>query len=206
MHRLLSAWSRAWPAIGGTVDMPLFERLVAAWSEEHRRYHTLQHLDECLQWMAAAAHLATRPAEVELAVWFHDAIYDVRRDDNETRSAGWLRQAALEAGAAADVGGRLHDLVMATGHAQEPATDDQALLVDIDLAILGAPLERFDEYERQVREEYAWVAEADFRRARQRLLAGFLARPAIFRTAHFHGLLEAPARANLARSLTRLEP
>ena len=206
MDRFRPSWARAWLAVGGAVDVPLFERLVAAWSEEHRRYHTLQHLDECLQRMKAAAHLAMRPAEVELAVWFHDAIYDVRRDDNELRSAAWLRQVALEAGAAPEVAGRLHDLVMATSHAAEPVTADQALLVDIDLAILGAPVERFDEYERQVREEYAWVADADFRRARRRLLAGFLAAPAIYRTAHFHDLLEAPARANLARSLTRLEP
>ena len=205
MDRLRPSWSRAWQAIGSPVDVPLFERLIGAWSEEHRRYHTLQHLEECLQRTARTAHLAMRPAEVELALWFHDAIYDVQRDDNETLSAGWLRQTALEADAPADVAGRLHDLVMATSHAGVPSTADEALLVDIDLAILGAPVERFDEYERQVREEYAWVPEADFRRARRRLLADFLARPAIYRTAHLHGLLEAPARANLARSLTQLE-
>ena len=204
MDRLRSSWSRAWQAIGGPVDEPLFERLIAAWSEAHRRYHTLQHLGECLERMASVAHLARRPAEVELALWFHDAILDVQRDDNETRSAAWARQTATDAGAPADVAGRLHELVMATRHDGVPATPDEALLVDIDLAILGAPDDRFDEYERQVRAEYAAVPEADFRLGRRRLLAGFLARPAIFGTSHFYGLLEARARANLARSIAGL--
>ena len=205
MDRLRSSWSRAWQAIGGPVDEPLFERLIAAWSEAHRHYHTLQHLGECLGRLASVVLMAQRPAEVELAIWFHDAVHDPERDDNETLSAAWARQAASDADAPADVAGRLHDLVMATRHVGVPSTPDEALLVDIDLAVLGAPVERFDEYERQVRAEYAAVPEADFRRGRRRLLSGFMARPAIFRTPHFHGLLEARARANLARSIAELE-
>lgn len=77
-------------------------------------------------------------------------------------------------------------------------------MTDIDLAILGAPQARFDEYEDQIRREYAWVPEADFRAGRARILESFLARPRIFQTRHFNARLEESARENMARSLARL--
>jgi predicted metal-dependent HD superfamily phosphohydrolase len=94
---------------------------------------------------------------------------------------------------------------MATRHAALPETLDEELLVDIDLAILGAPQERFAQYEAQVRAEYAWVDDAVFRGRRRDVLTGFLARPTIYATAHFRALLEAAARTNLERSIARLE-
>ena len=68
-------------------DRSLYDALVARYSEPHRRYHTLQHLAECFAAFDEIAHLAEHPADVELALWFHDAIYDTRRSDNEQRSA-----------------------------------------------------------------------------------------------------------------------
>ena len=82
-----------------------------------------------------------------------------------------------------------------------PETPDQQLIVDIDLSILGAPLERFFEYERQVRQEYSWVDEAIFRSVRSRILQEFLARPSIYSTMIFRDRLERPARENLKRSI-----
>jgi predicted metal-dependent HD superfamily phosphohydrolase len=78
------------------------------------------------------------------------------------------------------------------------------VLVDVDLSILGATQSRFDEYERQVREEYGWVPEPIYRRKRREILESFLGRPAIYNTARFIGRYEQQARANLARSLARL--
>jgi predicted metal-dependent HD superfamily phosphohydrolase len=85
-----------------------------------------------------------------------------------------------------------------------PATPDQCWLVDIDLSILGAVPARFDEYERQVRDEYAFVPEELFRRKRAEVLAGFVARARIYSTPFFRDRLEAPARANLGRSIAAL--
>lgn len=92
-----------------------------------------------------------------------------------------------------------------TRHAAAPATADEALLLDVHLSILGAPTARFDEYEAQVRVEYAWVPDEAYRSARGRILRGFLERLALFHTPHFAGLFESSARANLERSLARLE-
>jgi len=76
--------------------------------------------------------------------------------------------------------------------------------VDVDLSILGAAPERFDQYERQVREEYAWVPDFLSRRERKAILKEFLARPRIFRSVHFRDRYEQQARSNIERSLGRL--
>jgi predicted metal-dependent HD superfamily phosphohydrolase len=161
-------------------------------------------VDECIALLAPALDLAEHPGEVELALWFHDAVYDVTRGDNEQRSADWARQAALAGGVSTEAAQRLHALVMATRHDALPSTRDAQLLVDVDLAILGAPRARFDDYERQVRAEYAWVPEPVFRQKRREVLAGMLARPQLYATQRFHAALEASARANLARSIAQL--
>jgi predicted metal-dependent HD superfamily phosphohydrolase len=199
-------WRRLWAELGvQVVPGGLFNQLVRAWGEPQRHYHTLQHLRECLAHFDAAAGLARRPEEVELALWFHDAVYDPRRDDNEERSADWARSGIAAAGCDAAVAERVAQLVLATARHEAPADDpDAGLLLDIDLAILGAAAGRFDEFERQVRSEYAHVAEPDFRAGRARVLAGFLARPRLYATQPFHDALEARARANIARSLAAL--
>jgi predicted metal-dependent HD superfamily phosphohydrolase len=198
------SWRRAWQGAGGAPDAELFERLFAAWSEPQRHYHTLQHLGECIAELEPALALAEHAGEVELALWFHDAVYDVARHDNEQRSAEWLRDAARSAGIVPPAVERLHALVMATRHDALPATRDAMLLVDVDLSILGAPPARFDEYERQVRAEYAWVPEPVFRERRKAVLEGLLARPRLYATERFHTRLEDAARANLRRSISQL--
>lgn len=196
-------WSSTWRALGVSPRPGLHAELVAAWREPARHYHTLQHLEECLAAFERVRELAERPAEVELALWFHDAIYDVRRHDNEARSAERASNALLAAGAEPAVATRVSELVLATRHAVECAAlvRDAQLVVDVDLAILGAPRERFDEYEAQIRAEYAWVPEFLFRAKRREILAGFLARPRIFATDACHARLEARARENLGRAV-----
>lgn len=204
MNATLRSWQRLWLELGGAADEALFDRLIAAYSEPHRHYHTLQHLRECFEHFDEVRDTAQRPAEIGLALWFHDAVYDVQRADNEQRSADWARDCVHAAGLADDAAQRIHDLVMATRHDAPAVGQDQQLLVDVDLAILGAAPGRFDEYEAQVRREYAHVPEAEFRTRRKRILEGFLARPRLYETPVFSDRLEQPARANLRRSIDRL--
>jgi predicted metal-dependent HD superfamily phosphohydrolase len=199
---LSSRWAGAWRALGASPEPALLARLIAAYSEPHRHYHTLRHLEECFAHLQSLGSLAQHPAEVELALWFHDAIYDTRRRDSERRSAEWACQALSPVSSAAAK--RVASLVMATRHAAAPEGIDAQVLVDVDLAILGAPAERFDEYELQVRREYAWAPLPLYRRARRRILESLLARAAIYATAQFVERYEAQARDNLARSLARL--
>lgn len=171
-------------------DAALLEQLLERYREPHRHYHTLQHLEECFEKLDELRDVAPHADDVELAIWFHDAIYDTRRDDNEARSAEWAN---------ATVGARVAQLVMATRHDAVPGDIDAQVLVDVDLSILGAPPARFEEYERQVREEYRWVPGLIYRRKRREILESFLARPTIYNTERFIERYEAQARRNLAK-------
>ena len=199
--------SRSWQRACATLDLRapdgLMQRLLTAWAEPQRHYHTTQHLCECLALLEPALDLATHPGEVELALWFHDAVYDPKGKDNEARSADWATQSLAQAGADAAVQQRVRALIMATAHDAEPTDPDARMLVDIDLAILGAEPVRFAEYDTQVRAEYRWVPGLIYRGKRRAVLAGFLARPAIYGTERFRALFEARARENLIRSTRR---
>jgi predicted metal-dependent HD superfamily phosphohydrolase len=203
----LVAWHEAWLAAGArALDAGLHDALIASYREPWRAYHTLQHLREALARLPRWAAAAPNTPRVALALWFHDAVYDPRARGhvNERRSADWARAAAWAAGTSDDTADALHALVMATCHDAEPIGPDAQLLVDIDLAILGAEAARFDEYERQVRTEHAHVPDDVFRDGRRRILQRFLAQPVIFRTPAARQALERRARANLARSIARL--
>jgi predicted metal-dependent HD superfamily phosphohydrolase len=201
-------WSAMWSRLGagaGSHGETVFQEVIQAYSEPHRRYHTLVHLQDCLQQFDVADSLATHPVEVEAALWFHDAIYDPRSSENEARSAQWAQEALRDAGVSAEIAQRVVDLVFVTRHNARPVGADACVLVDIDLSILGRAPAEFDVYERQIREEYAWVPEPTFRQRRADILQSFLARRVIYETLLFQSRYEAQARQNLARSIARLQ-
>lgn len=203
---LSDLFHNCWQALGADGDETgVFQRLMTAYQEPQRHYHTLEHLSECMALFDDHRHLAAQPAEVEMALWFHDAVYDVKAHDNEARSAQWAESVLNDAGVGQPHVRQVVQHILATRHADVPEPGDQALLVDVDMAILGAPRARFDAYEVQVRAEYAWVPEPAFREKRSELLTAFLARPFLYSTPALHTMLEAPARANLAHSLKALQ-
>ncbi|MEM9490998.1 MAG: hypothetical protein AAGC55_17750 [Myxococcota bacterium] len=196
------SFAGAWRGLGARC-VPDFAEIVARYSEPHRAYHTLEHLRACLHWLAATRELAEHPPAVELALVYHDIVYDPRRTDNEKRSAelftaharaSQLPQAPIE---------RIVRLI--EGTASHSAHDrDGALLNDIDLTILGAPPHLYARYEEQIREEYRHVDERLFRAGRERILRSFLATTAIYSTPFFSKRLETQARSNLSRALVAL--
>lgn len=193
-----------WQELGASASSDeLFHRLVECYSESHRRYHTTQHLEECFAHLEHVRLLAERASEVELALWFHDAIYNTHNSDNEERSAVWASESVLAAGTP-EQATRIHGLVLATKHSAVPAGRDAMVLVDIDLGILGADIARFEEYELQVRDEYSWVPGPLYRRGRRKILAEFAEREWIYSTDYFRTAYEERARENIARSLARL--
>lgn len=190
-------------AVGAKPRRELFDELVVRYGEPHRAYHNLLHICEAHSALMECGDRVERWPEIELALWFHDAIYDAHRHDNEERSADWARDELLAAGAAPDVAARVHALVLATKHREVPEGNDARLLVDADLSILAAPPDRFAAYERQIRREYDWVPETEFRSARERFLRGMLARPSIFNDPAMRERHEAHARRNIEESLRR---
>ena len=199
---LRASWHRCWtPLAAAGHGASVRDDLIHRHAEPHRRYHTLQHLRECIAWCERTVHLALRPAEVELALWFHDAVYALRGGDNEQQSAALAESSLLTAGASAEARQRIAHLVLATRHTALPTSPDEQLLVDIDLSILGAPEARFAEYEAQIRDEYAFVPRLIFKQKRRKILRSFLARERIYSTPFFFEALEGRARQNLARAV-----
>ena len=202
---LLARFQAAWRQLGASdTGEDLYHRLIACYSEPHRKYHTVQHLNECFVHLDRVRSLAVHPDEVEVALWFHDAIYDTSKKDNEARSAAWARASLVAAGVSTEQADRIHGLIMSTMHHAAPADKDAEVLVDVDLSILGAETARFDEYEIQIREEYSWVPESLYRASRRQVLEEFMRREFIYSTAPFRSEYDARARDNIARSLDRL--
>lgn len=202
----LNRWLLFWRRVGaeGKPEV-VFEKLVALYAEQHRAYHTLAHITHCLDEFEEVRHLAEHPNEVEMALWFHDAIYDTESQDSEERSAQLALKTANEMGLPETFGNRVHALIVATKHSEPPTETDTKILIDIDLSILGRGEAEFDEYEANVRREYHWVPEEEFKSRRAAILRSFMERQTIYSTDFFRQKYEQRARRNLGTSLSKLE-
>jgi predicted metal-dependent HD superfamily phosphohydrolase len=204
---LRAAWSEA---IGTGRDAEnALDSLLARHREPHRRYHGLRHV----VWVVRHVHELAGElpvgdvAAVVAAACFHDAIYDPQRPDNEKASAAL---ASRELGALGWTEVRckaVATMICATaGHATDPgaATDDTAVLLDADLAVLGADAAGYQAYVTGVRAEYAHVDDEAWRSGRSAFLDRVLGRDAIYATSPGRRRWEARARANVAAELASL--
>jgi predicted metal-dependent HD superfamily phosphohydrolase len=185
-------------------------RLMAIYSGADRHYHDLRHIEALLALANEHAREIADNAAIEAAIWFHDAVYDTAKSDNEGQSAelatkllaGAADNERLEGIAAMIRASANHRVPLSM---QRPAADDCALFLDMDLAILGSPAAEFAAYERAVRREYDWVPEKQWRAGRSQVVRNFLARPFIYASPQFRRSHEAAARSNLTRSLALLD-
>ncbi len=186
---------------------PPFDLLAASYSSAGRYYHDLEHLSEVFKVAGRLALFCDDPHALQLAIWFHDAVYDTRATDNESRSADLAVLLLGPIGVPAGVLDRVTRMIRLTAHlsADTPPGDrDTAALLDADLAILGASEERYRRYAADVRKEYAWVPDAEYARGRRAVLERFLARPRLY----WHDLTfqegEERARENMRAELAGL--
>ena len=181
-----------------------FRSLVSAYSEKHRHYHTLEHVADCLRHFDACADQIHEANEVEMALWFHDAIYNPLSGKNERKSADWAASFLSANSASGEIAARVHRLIMVSKHDAPAHTKDESILVDIDLAILGADAAAYDVFERAVRKEYRKIPIFLYRKKRAEVLRGFLERPFIYRNEPFKSEREQQARFNLANAISNL--
>jgi predicted metal-dependent HD superfamily phosphohydrolase len=209
MHttELRQHWSANYRWIGGTPDATdICDRLLAGWQTPGRAYHTLQHLGECMDLLTRWGYLHRSKHEIAVALWFHDYVYDVRATDNEDRSIDAARRMLGAEKISAPVIDRIAQLIAVTKHdSAAPQNEDEQLLVDIDLAILGAAPTRFAQYCEQVRSEYSWVPADTYRDKRVAFLQSMLDRPKIFGLEAAALGRESAARRNIRGELKRLE-
>lgn len=182
----------------------MLRKLQKAYSERHRHYHTHEHIDSCLALLDENKALAEEPDAVETAIWFHDAIYKTRSGTNEEDSAELARAFLVEHSVDNRFVDKIVTLILATKHDAPIEGRDTELLIDIDLAILGAPEPAFREFEENVRKEYSWVPQFLYRRERTKVLRSFLDRESIYTTPAFRNRFEAQARANIELAIDKL--
>lgn len=204
MRTTLTHWLRLCSAFQSINEPDAWHaRLIKAYDESQRAYHSLQHLDECLRACDVARQLGflQAPDEIELALWLHDAIYDPQRSDNESQSAAL----AVELLGDSEQAQRVAELIMLT-RAHEPSSGpDDAWMIDIDLSIFSKPMRRVLEYEQQIRWEYDWVEEAIYRIKRREILVNFATRPRLYLTDFFHAHHEPVAKQNLQTLIAVLD-
>lgn len=186
------------------------DTLLAAYDETHRAYHDLRHLREVLDRVDELGYELSGDdtrVVVELAAWFHDAVYDVRAGagENEEASAQLAERLLPGSGLAAEETRQVARLVRGTAdHRADPDDVAAAVVYDADLAILAAEPSRYAEYARDVRREYAHVADDDFAAGRTQVLTDLLAAPTLYATPTGRAQWEDVARRNVSDEIARL--
>jgi predicted metal-dependent HD superfamily phosphohydrolase len=193
-HDILSGW-----AVDPALADQTFEEVRAHYAGPGRFYHTLDHVQNVLQTVESLGSYARNRNAVKLAAWLHDAIYDSRASDNEERSAAYAERLCEQL--SIPEGRLLAALIRKTKTHDADGDADAQVLIDADLAILGANEPAYWIYAEQIHREYAWVSEPEYRMGRRQILERFFTRPKIF---HFLTHLEAAARRNIAAEIARL--
>jgi predicted metal-dependent HD superfamily phosphohydrolase len=194
-------WSdllRHW-AVDSVLADRKFDEVRSAYAGPGRFYHTLDHIHEVLHTVERLGGHAQHLDAVCLAGWLHDVVYDSRASDNEERSADVAEHLCREL--SIPEGPQVASLILKTKSHSAENDPDAWVLLDADLAILGAPEPIYRTYARNIRLEYAWVPEVQYRQGRRRILENFLARPRIY---HLLSELEEAARRNLSAEILHL--
>lgn len=176
----------------------IYHGLLKAYTEPQRAYHSVQHIVECLDLFYQIAHELKDPIAVQMAIWFHDAIYDPKSSRNELCSAEWMKQICAAYLDQPTIE-KIYRWIMATQQHQASVDSDLNYLLDIDLAILASDSDRFIEYEQQIQFEYAWVDPEIYPVKRAQVLAHFQQMQPLFQTAYFQNNFEQQAKLNLLK-------
>lgn len=207
VERFRPQWTQLITRLKGDLSVSdrVYARLVAHYTAPSRHYHDFSHITGMLDLLEQLdIELENRNA-VQLAVWFHDVIYEVGTGlDNEQASADFSAEQLTLLNLDLTLIKTVSNLILDTKHSQRPATWDGCVLVDLDLAQLGGSAEQFQRDTDNIRREYAIVPYDRFWSGRGRILQRFLNRPRIYYTEPFYTRFEAAARRNLSNSIASI--
>lgn len=202
---MIDRWNKLWKSLGNAKnEKDLFYQLINAYNQKNRAYHNINHIKLCLNEFDQVKDRLKNPKEVELAIWFHDVIYDPKSAYNEEESAEFAVLMFHNYKTTCIRIDRVKDLILATKHDRSNDTSDAEYLVDIDISIFGYPLEIYKDYEKNIRKEYEWVPEMIYRKKRKELLISFLSRDKIYHTNFFSNKYELQSRSNLKSTIKLL--
>ncbi|PVZ90230.1 metal-dependent hydrolase [Serratia sp. S1B] len=174
--------------------------LLQAYHEPQRAYHQLQHIVECLALFEKVQSHIENGLALQLAIFFHDVVYQPRSVSNEQNSALWMQQQLAGALPQTQLD-KIATWILATQQHATASESDLAYLLDIDLAILGSSAARFAEYQQQIRQEYVWVDERIYQEKRAQVLRQFYLTQPLYQTRYFQQHYEQQAKTNLLHAL-----
>lgn len=202
--RFESLWDRCRTGSGAGADgSAVFDELLAWYRGSGRFYHTPAHIEHCLAMFDQARGEMKDSDAVEMAIWFHDLVYDSSANDNELKSAKRFLELAGDS-MSSEFKSRVYDLIMVTVHPGTPSCGDQAFMIDIDLSSFGLPWDEFSRDSVAVRDEFPHMSDEQFFPRQRDFLEALLRRDHFYHTEHFRARLERSARTNIERYLKSL--
>ena len=181
-----------------------YKELKRVYRRPLRYYHTIDHALECVSNFEQLRGETCHALEVEAALWYHDAIYFPQRNDNEEKSAEYAYEHFRAIGKAEAFCDLVRKLILVTKHDLEPQSIEEKIVIDVDLVVLARDEEGFAKYEKDIRQEYHFVPDEQYKDGRAKILQSFLDRKCIYHTELFHEYYEEKARSNLEKSLAML--
>jgi predicted metal-dependent HD superfamily phosphohydrolase len=203
-EHLSARWRALWERhhVPAEISNEAFERLYAAYANEHRGYHGPQHLAYCLAMFDQACFLAQHKDSLEAAIWYHDYVMEFGQTDNELQSMKVAQMDLSRFNMSALFVLQVCDNISATTHTGDAVDNDPQLIADIDLSSFGdADWQHVCENMRGLRKEDTQRTDPEFIVHRRRSLQQFLDRESIYYTPYFRALLEKKARENIAREI-----
>jgi len=198
-RRFQALWRRRVDSPPSPVGDAVFAELRRLYGSPDRHFHTLNHIGDCIRHVDEVARLLADADAVELALWFHDAVYEQGAATNERKSAEMFLERS--AGASPVFRRRVCGLILATLHADTVRGHDRRFIVDIDLAGFGASWDEFMCKGALIRAEFPDLTDAEFYAKQVPFLQRLQQRPYIFATDYYRDRCEATAQDNLRRLL-----
>ncbi|WP_046755017.1 HD domain-containing protein [Kordia jejudonensis] len=176
------------------------------YGEEKRHYHNLNHISHMLHFAENDQADLVDYDVLQFTIWYHDIVYKATKSNNELKSAEFAKKQLKTLEIDAKRIENCANLIISTKKHEiiNDQNEDNAYLLDWDLAILGTDWETYESYTQKIRKEYSMFPNFMYKKGRKNVLQHFLTRPQIYYTKKYHNLWEANARKNIQKELTLL--
>ncbi|CAG9324504.1 unnamed protein product [Blepharisma stoltei] len=186
-----------------------WEMVSSQYNRKFRYYHTLNHI---YQMYSLLDNYSNNYSQIlELSIWFHDVIYyaDYKgfHDDrnNEVKSKDLFINFCKDCGIN-ECYSKVESYILATiTHRPETTEEEELIFLDLDMSILGASEETYNEYSENIKREYSFYSDEDYRKGRCQVMQKFLERDHIYYSDYFRPMLENQARNNISREIDSLQ-
>jgi len=199
---LLNRWENLIYRFTNAEDALKYGQIVIdRYNEPHRFYHNIKHLIHVLeQFDFAVEHIGVSQntaAIIEMAIWYHDAVYNPDKNDNEFQSAELFAEHAQAMDINVNIINDVKRIILVTENHHLASSLDEEIMSDCDLSPLGFTKEGFDKSDKDIRKEYPNTPAIE----RKKALEKFLKHNGIFKTTIFKKAYESQALENIKEKI-----